>query len=202
MIQTMRCFVAVDLAAAVVDGLRGVQGEISQKLAGDPQIKWVSPAAMHMTLKFLGDKVDVGVTPAVKDALVRASQTVPSFSLHVRGVGASPTPDAARVVWAELQASADLEDLWQAVEGGLEEIGFRPHNRLLSPHVTLGRVRDHLAKPDLSAALHPLADRDFGTTPVNSVVLYRSTLTHNGPRYEALARAQLDRPNPSHPPEN
>ena len=182
MIETMRCFVALDLAGEVVDSLRAAQGELRQALGGDPRVKWVSPAAMHLTLKFIGDRVDLGVTPAVTEALQKATRRVPAFHLQVRGVGAFPKPDAARVLWAGLRAPGDLDELWGCIEDRLEDVGFKRQARGLSPHVTLGRVRDHKATPDLSTTLQPLADRDFGPSPVHSVVLYRSTLTQQGPR--------------------
>ena len=199
--ETMRCFGALDLAADVIDGLREVQGELKERLAGPTpeegvRVKWVSPASMHLTLKFLGDKVDVGVTPALQEALAKAARRRPVFDLQVRGVGAFPKPGAARILWAGLDAPDDLAELHEAVEQRLEDVGLPRERRRFSPHVTLGRVRDRKATPDLTAALEGLDDREFGGSPVNSLVLYRSTLTPKGPRYEALARAQLKRSNP------
>lgn len=199
--QTMRCFVALDLATDVVNELRAVQEELRGQLGELARLKWVSPAAMHLTLKFLGDRVDVGVAPALQEALRKAARKRPTFELQVRGVGAFPTADAARVLWAGLQAPADLSELRETVEERFEEIGFRRALREFSAHVTLGRVRDRDSTPDLSKTLAPLQARRFGGAPVDSVVLYRSTLTPKGPRYEALARAELTPSTPSSPAE-
>lgn len=195
--ETMRCFVALDLATEVVGSLRDAQTELREAFADEPRVQWVSPAAMHLTLKFLGDRVDAGVAPALVDALAAATRRRPAFDLSVRGIGAFPEPGAARVLWAGLQAPAELAALRESIEQRLEDIGFPRGQREFSPHVTVGRVRNQQATPDLSKALQGLKDREFGDSPVDSVVLYRSTLTPKGPRYEALARAQLKRFNPS-----
>ena len=195
MIATMRCFVAVDLNSEVVQGLREAQSELSRSLSeadDSTKVKWVSPEALHLTLKFLGDRIDVGVVPALEDALRQATRRRTAFHLQVKGVGAFPAAKSARVLWADLEAPPELDDLWQALEDRLEDVGFERERRSFTPHVTLGRVKDRDVKPDLSGALESFKERDFGSTPVGSVVLYQSTLTPTGPRYEALTRAQLE----------
>lgn len=196
-IQTMRCFVAIDLSADVIGRLRAVQGDLRTALgaAGGPRVGWTSPAAMHLTLKFLGGDVDVGVAPAVADALRLALRGLDGFEIRLRGVGAFPRPSAARILWAGVSAEPPLTAAWQAVEAALEGVGFERERRGFAPHVTLGRLRgdpgDPGAPADVAAALAPHADRDLGACPACAVTLYRSTLTPKGPRYEALVRAGL-----------
>ena len=49
----MRLFIAFDLDAAV----RASVGSLLRELgAGAPEIKWVAPDSMHLTLKFIGEQ--------------------------------------------------------------------------------------------------------------------------------------------------
>ena len=185
MIPTMRCFVALDLNTALVERLRQAQGRLRDAIPQGLTVRWVSPTAMHLTLRYLGDDVDVGVTPALERALHRIGERRPAFGLHLRGLGAYPTPTEARVVWAGLAPCRDLVDL-----------GFPPDRPTLSAHVTLGRVHAPSQGADLTAAIDQAGPKDFGPLRVDSLALYRSTNTHQGPRYEVLTRAQLQRQDP------
>ncbi len=192
-IETVRCFVACDLSLAVLDTLGEVQRELHEVVGEEARIRWASPATMHLTLKFLGDKVDRAVTQAAAEALVAAAAAHPPFELTVAGVGAFPSPAKARVVWAAIREETGvLARVHEAVETALEELGFGRERRAFSPHVTLGRVRRGKGRPpDLTEALEPLAEREIGTCRVADVVLYRSILSAKGPEYESLVRAAL-----------
>ena len=193
MIPTMRCFVALDLSAELVERLRDAQGRLRDAIPEGPSMGWVSPTAMHLTLRYLGDDVDVGITPALERTLRRLGARRPAFSLHLRGVGAYPAPTTARVIWAGLDPTPALFELWDDLQADLDEIGFPPDRPTLTPHVTLGRVRTPHQGADLTGPLGEVGGQDFGPLSVESLALYRSTPTPTGPRDEVLARAQLQR---------
>ncbi len=52
MTETVRTFIAIELSPEIKDELAKLQAEL--KPAG-ADVKWVNPAAIHITLKFLGD---------------------------------------------------------------------------------------------------------------------------------------------------
>ena len=191
MIETVRCFVACDLTMEVLEALTDAQRALRDALGDGPRVRWVNPATLHLTLKFLGDKVDRGVTTAVGDALTGACRPLPPFDLRLAGLGAFPSPARARVLWAGVEdPSGGLATAWAGVEDAMAELGFDRQPRGLSAHVTLGRVRDK-GKVDLAELLKPWTSSAFGVCPVDEVVLYRSLLTPRGPNYEPMIRAPL-----------
>ena len=134
----IRSFVAIELTA---DAKAFLASTIQQLKPDGPELKWVRPEAIHLTLKFLGN-VDRRVIPELERALspVFASQT--SFDLSIRSVGAFPSASAPRVVWAGLVDSSNaLPSLAEAVEDAVEALGFSKEKRPFKPHLTLGRAK-------------------------------------------------------------
>ena len=196
MIPTMRCFVALDLSVELVGRLRHAQGRLRNALPEGSSMRWVSPASMHLTLRYLGGDVDVGVTPELERTLRRVGARRPAFGLRLHGLGAYPTPATAKVIWAGIDPAPALFELWDDLQADLDGIGFPPDRPALSPHVTLGRVRTPREGADLTGPLDAVGGQDFGHLNVDSLALYRSTPTPTGPRYEVLSRAQLQRHDP------
>jgi 2'-5' RNA ligase len=164
-------------------------GEDLRAVAND--VAWVGPDNFHVTLKFLG-AVDGDRVSAVTEALASAARACPSFRLGIRGLGAFPSPARPRVLWAGIDAgAATAAALATRIDEALATLGFKQDPRALSPHVTLGRVRQPHAQPRLAEAL--AVTRDFGELDVAHVSLMRSDLSPRGARYTELAGAPLAR---------
>ena len=167
--------------AAAVDELRAVASDVV----------WVRPDSFHMTLKFLG-AVDTNRLSALTETLTSAAAACEPFQLGIRGLGAFASPARPRVLWAGIEAgAAQTAALASRVDEALATLGFTREARALSPHVTLGRVRQPHAQPRLAEAL--AAPRDFGRVDVTRVSLMRSNLSSRGARYTELAAAPLAR---------
>ena len=136
MIETVRCFVACDLSLDLVRAVTGLQRDVRGTLGDDLPVRWVSPATMHLTLRFLGAKVDKGVTVAVADAVMACARDLQAFDLKVAGVGAFPSPSRARVIWVGANDDTGrLEVAQAAVERAMEDLGFEPERRGFHAHV-------------------------------------------------------------------
>lgn len=179
--ERIRSFVAVDLDPSVLDALRRLQAELAATRA---DVRWVRPAGMHLTLKFLGP-----VTPAhldrVHGALREALRDRPALTMMARGIGAFPSLRRPRVVWAGL-AGDGLGDLARCVEATLEPLGFAAEGRELTPHVTLGRVNSMRGWPALAAVIDRHKADELGCTAVGAVIVYRSVLHRDGAQYSVL----------------
>ena len=186
--ETGRYFVALDLGPQVLGALGEAQGEF--RGSGGPPIRWTSTEAMHLTLKFLGASVPRSAAEGAVAAMGPALAGSSPFELEVRGLGAFPSPKRARVLWAGVEdPSGALSALQSSVESATAGLG--PPTREFHAHVTLGRLRDRRGRADLSGLIEPMAERSFGGVDVREAVLYRSELTPQGPRYEAVAREPL-----------
>lgn len=153
--------------------------------------RWVRPEQLHFTLRFLGEIPD-GRAAAVSLALAQALEAVERFTLEIAGLGAFPRPQSARVVWAGCGEGADrLAALAGRVESALVGAGFEPETRPFAPHLTLGRLPQAGATPQVAAALRKASGRRFGAVAVSEVVLFRSDLRPQGPLYTPLSRHPL-----------
>jgi 2'-5' RNA ligase len=152
-------------------------------------VAWVTPANLHVTLKFLGQVAESRV-PAVADALRATLAEQRAFDVVVRGLGAFPAPARPRVRWAGLEdATGGLTALGERVDACCGGLGFPRETRAFAAHVTLGRVREPRRQPALGEALARAAD--FGRLRVERVSLMRSDLSPRGARYSELAIAPL-----------
>ncbi|MBA2565206.1 MAG: RNA 2',3'-cyclic phosphodiesterase [Gemmatimonadetes bacterium] len=180
----MRAFVAVPLPLALVPAYADLQGAL--RLPG--RVRWVEPASLHLTLRFLGS-VPAADVPALAEALSRAaSSSSPATLVGVR-LDAFPSPRAPRVIVVELEdAAAALPRLHVEIERELTELGFPAQGRDFRMHVTLGRLAGD--KMDVRAALAGAAP-PAAVWPVDGFELVRSDLGQGPPRYTTLARFAL-----------
>lgn len=177
-------FVAVNLP----EELRRTIYEATASLrAGGARVRWVDTAAMHITLKFLGE-VSAERVADVEGALERAAAGMRGFSLVIEGAGAFPSADRARVVWVGCEAAPPLELLQHGIEREYAALGYPVEGRPFRPHVTIGRARS-----DARGGVRGLASRleaveVTGEFVVRSVDLMESTLSRTGAHY-AVRRA-------------
>jgi 2'-5' RNA ligase len=176
------------VAILLPEALRAsLAAEIERLAPRGREVAWVVPDNLHLTLKFLG-----GVEPerlaGVTAALEGAAARVAPFELALRGLGAFPSPDRPRVVWAGAHTgAAAVAALAARIDDALGSLDFPREVRAFSAHVTLGRVRESRRAAGLGAALAAGAGRDFGRFRVEQIALMRSDLSPRGSRYTALA---------------
>jgi 2'-5' RNA ligase len=152
-------------------------------------VAWVARDNLHLTLKFLGG-VEADRLERIATALAAAAAVSQPFDLEIRELGAFPTPERARVVWAGVGAGAEAAAaLVSRIDAALGPLGFPPEARAFSAHVTLGRVRTSRPSPVLAETLRAGV---LGRQRVTAASLMRSDLSPRGARYTELARLPLD----------
>ena len=181
----MRLFVAINLP----DTLRRAVWEAGTPLrAASYPVRWVDPAAIHLTLKFLGN-VEETREPEIIEAVQGAVRGAKPFSLSLDGFGAFPTPRRPRVLWVGCEAAPPLELLQDRVERVFADLGFPVEGR---PHLTLGRARRDVRPRDFAALERDLQTLEFhGDLLVSSLDLMQSVLTPQGAHYTARHAAAL-----------
>lgn len=197
--STIRVFIALDLPAeakqALADTIRHFQSALPYG------VRWVDPAGIHLTLKFLGNidasLADASLAEDVLKAMQRATQGFQGgkFDLRLSGLGPFPNERQPRVLWAGLAGDLDsLKSLQEKVDEEICRLGFAREKRPFNPHLTLGWVRD-----GVSASVRRQVSDIFAATKLESgspwkvdrVHLIRSTLTPNGAKYTSLSSTLL-----------
>ena len=181
--RPLRLFVAVDVPDDVRDAL---DAAVAPLRASMPGARWTPPENWHVTLKFLGSVRPAmlnDVALAVRDAA--GQQT--AFRARVEGMGAFPSANRARVVWAGLEdRHGELAALARSVDRALE-FGFPMEERPFAGHLTLARLKMQARLPGELSALD-VTSRPFR---VGAVRLYRSHLQRPAARYEVLQQLPL-----------
>lgn len=186
--DAIRSFIAIELPGEVKSSLARIQDQL--KSGSRAPAKWVDPAKMHLTLKFLG-YVDASVVRNITTALEEACRGISPFRLEMNGLGVFPNPRSVRVVWVGLRGDLDkLSLLQKRIDSVLAPLGLRAEERPFTPHLTLARVREE-ARPEerqkLSELVTGIAAMPAHGFSVDAVHLMKSQLTRTGPVYTRLA---------------
>ncbi len=189
--EAIRSFIAIELPGEVKSSLAGIQSRL--KSGSRAPAKWVDPAIMHLTLKFLGYVKGDDVGSIIK-ALEEACRGVSPFHLEMSGLGVFPNPRSVRVVWAGLTGDIEKLGLLQKrIDAALAPLGFKAEERPFTPHLTLARVRED-ARPEERQKLGELVDGTVApdlSFHVDAVHLMKSQLMRTGPVYTRLASVVL-----------
>ncbi|MBI4199834.1 MAG: RNA 2',3'-cyclic phosphodiesterase [Chloroflexi bacterium] len=192
MARSLRLFVAVELPEEVLAHLTRIMARLRGQVPSG--VQWVRPAGLHLTLKFLGN-VPEEKLPSIVRAMEAAAFGVGPFTLHIRGAGVFPGPQAPRVVWLGVEGDLPpLRALQERLEEDLARVGFPRELRAFSPHLTVGRIRDRLppsARQKLLQALDDLGRRESQELTVLALSLMESELAPGGAIYRRRASVPL-----------
>ncbi len=199
----IRAFVAVLLGDTV---RRALTALLDRAAALPSDVKWVEPANLHVTVKFLGN-VQASALAGIAQVLAAAARESQPFGIRLEGLGTFPPRGTPRVVWVGLKgeggraavgrtaapavrpgdAPAALVSLAGAVDAGLGALGYAREDRPFAAHITLGRVRSPRGQSELKAFIEKEGALEAGAQWVTELALMRSDLRPAGPVYTKLA---------------
>lgn len=190
-----RVFVAVDVGDAVRREVTRVVSVLTGKLEAaktPPKVVWVKPAALHVTIKFIGD-VEPAELARLQEVLAPPIGVAP-FEIAWRGIGAFPSVKNPRALWLGVtNGAAGLAEIEAEVSRRVAGVNaVELDDRVLLPHLTLGRVKMAGAGVDWPKILNAVEVRHVASA-VDRVTLYRSELSQQGPHYTGLVSAPLIR---------
>jgi 2'-5' RNA ligase len=191
----MRIFVGIDIdneirnrIALFLDGVRGFA----------PDVRWVQPESLHLTLKFIGEQKPEQVE-AMRERLRQIQG--PALEIRLAGYGFFPTAKAPRVFWIGLESGPQLAELAANIDAAIAEFDVPREQRAFSPHLTLARGagspkwrkgdRSNSDFAVLDKRLAAMSALDFGTMTAREFVLYQSQLSPKGSKYTKLERFAL-----------
>jgi len=188
-------FVAVDVGDAVRREAARVMAALQMKLEAakiPPKITWVKPAALHVTIRFLGD-VEADDVARIAPLLAPPIAIAP-FDVQWRGIGTFPNNRHPRALWlGVINGAAQLAAIEAEISKRLTGAAVALDDRALLPHLTLGRVKMAGAGIDWPKLLQS-AEVRHATSRIERVTLYQSRLSQYGPNYTELVSAPLIEP--------
>jgi 2'-5' RNA ligase len=191
-----RAFIAIELPEKIKRDIRKLQHVFASHVL---DIRWVKPANMHLTIKFLGD-VDPSDIEAVGRLLSNTAANHPIFDLAPQGVGLFPNIRRPSIIWTGIAGQTDvLGSIHKSVNSGLNDIGFEADKRPYRGHLTLGRIKTHMDQSRLVTALRVNQEFVSKAFSVERLVMFKSELHPNGPVYTKLCEVPLGISTKHHP---
>lgn len=187
----MRTFIAIELPEDIKEAIGRLQDKLKRSGA---DVKWVAPANIHLTLKFLGE-IDEQTKNMVSEAVSLIGADTPDFSMRLGSIGAFPSLRSPRVLWIGLsQGNEQARAVFERIEAALEKCAIPKETRPFASHITIARVR---GKNNIRGLIDILTGQDKITEDIREVfqagkiTFFKSTLTPRGPVYEVLQAASL-----------
>ena len=183
----MRLFVALEIPAGVRESLADLIKELraADEKSSKSNARWVRAENLHVTLKFIGH-VDEQKCGEIRAALARIHSDS-AVELCFRGLGFFPGEKRARVLWAGMEASANLVPLARETDEELGRLGIGRETREFAPHLTLARLDPPGINEKLRAAVATNSQREFGSVWTGEFHLFESKTRPAGAEYTRLA---------------
>ena len=182
----VRAFLALEIPQGVKDRIEAEMNTLRRSL---PKARWVRPAGLHLTLKFLGTVEEHRLT-ALAEAVGMAAAEAPPVRVALSGAGFFPSPRRARVAW--IGGAADgAPELAEAVERAAGSLGFERERRPWGLHLTLARLRSPWPAEATEAFLSWGSDFRAEHFVCRELVLFESCLKPDGAVYAPLERLAL-----------
>lgn len=179
--ESIRIFAGVPVPESWRERLTRLQDRLRPNLRS--RVTWVSPEIAHLTLRFLGN-----VESARVDAMRAALESVEfnPFTMRAGDPGFFVSRRNLRTLWLGMSLGRrEFGELGRAVSIALEPLGFPLPGGRLTPHVTVGRVRQDEGD-DWEAVRTMVRTDDWEPFTVDRFVLWRSDLGPDGPSYTPL----------------
>lgn len=179
----MRAFLALRIPDDIKAYLQGIIITMAKRIDG---VKWVSENGQHVTLKFFGE-IEEEQALKSREALAGIEKRHGPVSTALGQVEAFPNRKKARVVIVSLKKGIDnTRMIFNDIEDKLSMLGVEKENREFIPHITLGRRK--VPAPLLEQQMAALEPKAF---VLDTLILYRSTLTREGAIYDPIWEIKL-----------
>jgi len=179
----VRAFLALPIDPAARSRVVHLTEDLRPLLRG---LRWASPQGWHLTLRFLG--------PSTRESLDQLSQKLrgvasacPAGEGRLGELGLFPGRGSPRVLWLNVELPEPARALQQACEAAARAAGFASEDRPFRSHLTLGRWRESVPRPQLPSV-------GSGVTRLDELILFRSDLGPQGALYTPLEVFLLARP--------
>lgn len=184
----VRLFIAVEVAEGIREKLAELQNALKK---ADAEVGWVAPENFHITLKFIGsideEKID-HVISIIKDSVTHVNP----FDLSYKSVGVFPTEKKPRVIFVDvIDSGRILTKIHERLNNQLMALQVKHEDRPFEVHLTVGRIKTRRNVKELLEILHSYDGFNFGSEHVTQVVLMKSTLSKNGPKYTKVYHVNL-----------
>jgi 2'-5' RNA ligase len=189
--KTIRTFFAISLPLQI---LKQVEKSVSGLKRSIPDhIKWVSVDSMHITLKFIGF-FNPDHLSEIQEDLVKQLMGFGKINFSIGKPGVFPNTRNPKTVWLGLKEIDQIRDLVKIVDQSMILYGYGQEKRMLSPHLTIGRVRNNIGLEEKLKISQKVIDYEIpliGPFIIDKLSFIKSDLTPRGAIYTMLFEIRL-----------
>lgn len=194
--KPLRIFFCIELSDELKDKLFRITETL--RTSGSPHLQahfkvgWVKKENLHVTLKFLGE-IEPAKIEELKSAAEAALMGIAPFELRLDKLGAFPSLARPRVIWVgSTTPPQEIYTLHDSLESNLAKRGSELEEESYTPHVTLGRVKEHKknAAEDLARKIQSIEKFSY-IAKAGAITLMESVLTKSGPIYTPIFRLEF-----------
>ena len=190
----MRLFIGIPLPATTTHDLEAIADHLRSKAASEGHLRWAAAESWHITLRFLGS-----ATPQQYECVASSLREVHQPCVSVE-LGAIDLFDRAGILFVDVRVTPQLVALQQAVTAATTPCGFVPESRPYHPHITLARRRGKSGGRELRDLMLQIKGQPkIPRFNAGSFLLYESTPSPEGSRYERRECFSFDGPVPENP---
>lgn len=174
--MSLRAFIALEIPSDARAAIGTLMSSLKPELPG---LRFISPDTVHVTLRFLGDSTPEALD-RIRPTLAAAASACPRAEVRLAGLGMFPERGSPRVLWLGIGLPESMLALQRACESAAVAAGFPREDKPFRSHLTLGRWRDRVRRPELPPA-------DLGLVRLETLILYKSELGPKGAVHTPLA---------------
>ncbi len=184
--EIKRLFIAIDLPQGARKKIKDATGISFSGLKG---IKPIPEKNIHITIKFLGN-TELKKIADIKENIKKAVADIRPFNFNIKKrLGAFPNPYRARVVFAEIEDSANnMEKIFNKIEEKLKDLKIKKEKRKFIPHATVARLKK---RKNISGILEKVEVEGIPEIYCDKVLLYESVLKPSGAEYFVIGEFKL-----------
>jgi 2'-5' RNA ligase len=180
----IRAFLAMTIPQKVRQNVGALIREFEHR---SPEIQWIPPDRLHVTLYFFGQVEEDILLQKVVPVLQQALSSEPPLELSCGGLGVFPNWKYPKIIWAGITGATDrLLLLHEHIGYDLKPFKMKKDRRLFRPHLTIGRADKIRKDAHIIRKVEQLGPIQFGQILVKDLTLFRSELTKEGPIYTPL----------------
>ncbi len=179
-----RSFLAFELNEEIKNIVSGTIREIKPLM---PDIRWIRPENIHMTVVFMGD-IDYSCIDPIDKAARNICKRYTPFQICLNGIGIFGTRRNPRVIWIGLDGDIrEIDNLKNDFNKALKPLGIKQENRPFKPHLTIGRFKkQHRGFLGINRILDKYKNLRTSKYTQKTLTMYKSELRHTGAVYTRI----------------
>ena len=133
--------------------------------------RWVERDQLQLPVVTIGE-ISPAFVPHITDAVSKICSAAPVFPVHVYGFGFYGTKRFPHNVWAAVDPSEEMDDLFETIWSSITKFGFKKPDEDYRPHILLGSCKGGVKNRALIDAIDADEEMEIGSWEARKITMY------------------------------